>query len=93
MNTSKILPLGGTVNVTIHKNYLTQDDSSYAKVQRTTAGMNNVIQTASSALYMNITARDASMVITLVAIPIVPSVMNPLMVRMSSLLDDMSPAR
>lgn len=45
MNTSKISPLGGTVNVTIHKNYLTQDDSSYAKVQRTTAGMNNVIAT------------------------------------------------
>lgn len=45
MNTSKILPLSGTVNVTIHKNYFKQDDSSYAKVQRTTAGMNNVIAT------------------------------------------------
>ncbi len=45
MNTNSIQTLGGTVNVTIHKNYLKEDDSTYAKVQRTTAGMNNVIAT------------------------------------------------
>ena len=44
MNTSKISNLKGSVNVTVHKNYLKHDNtSSYAKVQRTTAGMNNVI--------------------------------------------------
>ena len=44
MNTSNISNLKGSVNVTVHKNYLKQDStSSYAKVQRTTAGMNNVI--------------------------------------------------
>ena len=44
MNTSNISNLKGSVNVTVHKNHLKQDAySSYAKVQRTTAGMNNVI--------------------------------------------------
>lgn len=44
MDTNSIQPLNGKVNVTIHKNYLVKDkDSNYAKVQRTTAGMNNVI--------------------------------------------------
>ena len=43
MNTNLIEPLNGSVNVTIHKNYLKEDNSSYAKVQRTTAGMHNVI--------------------------------------------------
>ena len=43
MNTNSIEPLNGSVNVTIHKNYLKEDNSSYAKVQRTTAGMHNVI--------------------------------------------------
>ena len=44
MNTSNISNLKGSVNVTVHKNYLKHDNtSSYAKVQRTTAGMNNVI--------------------------------------------------
>lgn len=45
MNTNTITTLGGSVNVTIHKNYLKEDNSTYAKVQRTTAGMNNVIAT------------------------------------------------
>ena len=45
MNTNSITTLGGSVNVTIHKNYLKEDDSTYARVQRTTAGMNNVIAT------------------------------------------------
>lgn len=45
MNTNEIELLNGSVNVTIHKNYLKEDDSTYAKVQRTTAGMNNVIAT------------------------------------------------
>ena len=43
MNTNLITPVNGSVNVTIHKNYLKEDNSSYAKVQRTTAGMHNVI--------------------------------------------------
>ena len=43
MDTSNIELLNGSVNVTIHKNYLKDGDASYAKVQRTTAGMNNVI--------------------------------------------------
>ena len=44
MNTSKISNLKGSVNVTVHKHYLKRDNvSSYAKVQRNTAGMNNVI--------------------------------------------------
>ncbi|MBO4727113.1 MAG: DUF4469 domain-containing protein [Spirochaetaceae bacterium] len=45
MNTNSIQTLGGSVNVTIHKNYLREGDNSYAKVQRTTAGMDNVIAT------------------------------------------------
>ena len=45
MNTNSITTLGGSVNVTIHKNYLKEDNCTYAKVQRTTAGMNNVIAT------------------------------------------------
>lgn len=45
MNTNSITTLGGSVNVTIHKNYLKEDESTYARVQRTTAGMNNVIAT------------------------------------------------
>lgn len=45
MNTNSIQMLGGSVNVTIHKNYLKEGDNSYAKVQRTTAGMDNVIAT------------------------------------------------
>lgn len=43
MDTNSIQTLEGKVNVTIHKNYMKDDDSSYAKVQRTKAGMNNVI--------------------------------------------------
>ncbi|MBP5328766.1 MAG: DUF4469 domain-containing protein [Spirochaetaceae bacterium] len=43
MNTNMINTLRGKVNVTIHKNYLKEDNSTYAKVQRTTAGMHNVI--------------------------------------------------
>lgn len=43
MDTNSIQPLEGKVNVTIHKNYLKDDNSNYVKVQRTTAGMNNVI--------------------------------------------------
>lgn len=44
MDTNSIQTLGGKVNVTIHKNYMLKDkDLNYAKVQRTTAGMNNVI--------------------------------------------------
>ena len=45
MNTNNIELMKGSVNVTIHKNYLKDDDSTYAKVKRTTAGMNNVIAT------------------------------------------------
>ncbi len=45
MNTNEIELLNGSVNVTIHKNHLKNDDSTYAKVKRTTAGMNNVIAT------------------------------------------------
>ncbi len=45
MNTNEIELLNGSVNVTIHKNYLKNDDSTYARVKRTTAGMNNVIAT------------------------------------------------
>lgn len=45
MNTNDIELINGSVNVTIHKNYLKSDDSTYAKVKRTTAGMNNVIAT------------------------------------------------
>lgn len=45
MNTNNIELMKGSVNVTIHKNYLKGDDSTYAKVKRTTAGMNNVIAT------------------------------------------------
>ena len=45
MNTNDIKLLNGSVNVTIHKNYLKDDDSTYAKVKRTTAGMNNIIAT------------------------------------------------
>ncbi len=45
MNTNEIELINGSVNVTIHKNYLKDDDSAYAKVKRTTAGMNNVIAT------------------------------------------------
>lgn len=45
MNTNEIKLINGSVNVTIHKNYLKNDDSTYAKVKRTTAGMNNVIAT------------------------------------------------
>ena len=45
MNTNSIQTLGGSVNVTIHKNYLREGENSYAKVQRTTAGMDNVIAT------------------------------------------------
>ncbi|MBE6360657.1 MAG: DUF4469 domain-containing protein [Treponema bryantii] len=43
MNTSNISTLKGSVNVTVHKNYLKNDNSTYAKVQRNTAGMHNVI--------------------------------------------------
>lgn len=45
MNTNGIELINGSVNVTIHKNYLKDDNSTYAKVKRTTAGMNNVIAT------------------------------------------------
>lgn len=45
MNTNDIKLLNGSVNVTIHKNYLKDDDSTYAKVKRTTAGMNNIFAT------------------------------------------------
>lgn len=45
MNTNKIETMAGAVNVTIHKNYLKSEDSSYAKVFRNTAQMNNVIAT------------------------------------------------
>ncbi len=45
MNTNEIELLKGSVNVTIHKNHLKDDDSTYAKVKRNTAGMNNVIAT------------------------------------------------
>ena len=43
MNTNSIETIGGSVNVTIHKNYFKKDDTNHARVQRTTAGMNNVI--------------------------------------------------
>ena len=43
MNTNTIENVGGSVNVTIHKNYFKQDDTNHARVQRTTAGMDNVI--------------------------------------------------
>ncbi len=43
MNTNTIEKVGGSVNVTIHKNYFKQDDTNHARVQRTTAGMDNVI--------------------------------------------------
>ena len=46
MDTTKIETLGGSVNVTVHKNYLRNDDTSYARVQRTTASMSHVIATA-----------------------------------------------
>ncbi|MBP3365926.1 MAG: DUF4469 domain-containing protein [Treponema sp.] len=45
MNTNKIELINGSVNVTVHKNHFREDDSSYAKVKRNTAGMNNVIAT------------------------------------------------
>ena len=43
MNTNSIEKLNGSVNVTIHKNYFKKDDTNHARVQRTTAGMDNVI--------------------------------------------------
>ncbi len=45
MNTNDINLINGSVNVTVHKNYLKDDDSTYAKVKRTTAKMNNIIAT------------------------------------------------
>lgn len=38
-----IQELSSAVNVTVHKNYLKDGNSSYAKVRRRTAGINNVI--------------------------------------------------
>ena len=35
--------MGGAVNVTVHKNVLKNDGSTYAKVKRATADMGNVI--------------------------------------------------
>lgn len=43
MDTNSIEKINGSVNVTIHKNYFKNDDTNHAKVQRTTAGMDNVI--------------------------------------------------
>ena len=43
MNTNKIETMGGAVNVTVHKNVLKNDGSTYAKVKRATADMGNVI--------------------------------------------------
>lgn len=40
---TKISDLTGSVNVTVHKNYLRDDNSSYAKVRRRKAGINHVI--------------------------------------------------
>lgn len=37
MNTNKIETMGGAVNVTVHKNVLKNDGSTYAKVKRATA--------------------------------------------------------
>lgn len=45
MDTNNIKPVNGTVSVTVFKNYLKDDDSSYARVKRTTAGMNHVVGT------------------------------------------------
>ena len=45
MDTNGIELLEGSVNVTIHKNPFKDDDSTYAKVKRNKAGMNNVIAT------------------------------------------------
>lgn len=45
MDTNNIELLKGSVNVTIHKNHFKDDDSTFAKVKRNTAGMNNVIAT------------------------------------------------
>lgn len=46
MDTNKITTLAGNVNVTLHKCYLSEHNSNYARVQRNTASMSNVIATA-----------------------------------------------
>lgn len=48
MDTNAIKTLGGSVNVVIHKNYLKSDDSTFAKVQRNTADVGNLIATVLS---------------------------------------------